>query len=98
MLYCAIVLKGQKKITGSYFFILEIKSFIRCCHRVCLCVQSSQEEQLKQKLLEEQFALLQGTVSEAESIIQDAVAKLDDPLHVRCTSSPGQTPALSFQI
>uniref|UniRef100_A0A671UVB3 Huntingtin-interacting protein 1-related protein n=1 Tax=Sparus aurata TaxID=8175 RepID=A0A671UVB3_SPAAU len=50
--------------------------------------KSSQEEQLKQKLLEEQFALLQGTVAEAENIIQDAVAKLDDPLHVRCTSSP----------
>lgn len=50
--------------------------------------KSSQEEQLKQKLLEEQFALLQGTVSEAENIIQDAVAKIDDPLHIRCTSSP----------
>uniref|UniRef100_A0A8C4GJZ3 Huntingtin-interacting protein 1-related protein n=1 Tax=Dicentrarchus labrax TaxID=13489 RepID=A0A8C4GJZ3_DICLA len=50
--------------------------------------KSSQEEQLKQKLLEEQFALLQGTVAEAENIIQDAVAKLDDPLHIRCTSSP----------
>ncbi|KAM4617052.1 huntingtin interacting protein 1 related b isoform 2-T2 [Polymixia lowei] len=48
----------------------------------------SREEQLKQKLLEEQFVLLQGTVTEAENIIQDAVAKLDDPLHVRCTSSP----------
>ncbi|XP_019907987.2 huntingtin interacting protein 1 related b isoform X2 [Esox lucius] len=50
--------------------------------------KSSREEQLKQKLLDEQFTLLQGTVSEAESIIQDAVAKLDDPLHIRCTSSP----------
>ncbi|XP_033828022.1 huntingtin interacting protein 1 related b [Periophthalmus magnuspinnatus] len=50
--------------------------------------KTSQEEQLKQKLLEEQFALLQGTVSEAENIIQDAVAKIDDPLHIRCTSSP----------
>ncbi|KAK0150954.1 Huntingtin-interacting protein 1-related protein [Merluccius polli] len=50
--------------------------------------KASCEEQLKQKLLEEQFALLQGTVSEAENIIQDAVAKLDDPLHIRCTSSP----------
>ncbi|KAG5840217.1 hypothetical protein ANANG_G00186490 [Anguilla anguilla] len=48
----------------------------------------SREEQLQQKLLEEQFVLLQGTVSEAESIIQDAAAKLDDPLHIRCTSSP----------
>uniref|UniRef100_A0A7N6FG13 Huntingtin-interacting protein 1-related protein n=1 Tax=Anabas testudineus TaxID=64144 RepID=A0A7N6FG13_ANATE len=45
-------------------------------------------QRLKQKLLEEQFVLLQGTVAEAEKIIQDAVAKLDDPLHIRCTSSP----------
>ncbi|XP_034397840.1 huntingtin interacting protein 1 related b isoform X2 [Cyclopterus lumpus] len=45
-------------------------------------------EQLNRKLLEEQFALLQGTVTEAENIIQDAVAKLEDPLHIRCTSSP----------
>uniref|UniRef100_A0A3Q1ANJ4 I/LWEQ domain-containing protein n=1 Tax=Amphiprion ocellaris TaxID=80972 RepID=A0A3Q1ANJ4_AMPOC len=43
---------------------------------------------MKQKLLEEQFALLQGTITEAESIIQDAAAKVDDPLHIRCTSSP----------
>ncbi|KAM9392582.1 huntingtin interacting protein 1 related b [Pholidichthys leucotaenia] len=50
--------------------------------------KASQEEQMKQKLLEEQFALLQGTITEAENIIQDAVAKLDDPLHIRCTSSP----------
>lgn len=44
---------------------------------------------MQQKLLDEQFALLQGTVTEAEIIIQDAVAKVEDPLHIRCTSSPG---------
>lgn len=49
---------------------------------------------MKQKLLEEQFALLQGTITEAETIIQDAIAKLDDPLHIRCTSSPGSIPVL----
>ncbi|KAJ8286254.1 hypothetical protein GJAV_G00036330 [Gymnothorax javanicus] len=48
----------------------------------------SREEQLQRKLLEEQFVLLQSSVTEAEGIIQDAVAKLDDPLHIRCTSSP----------
>uniref|UniRef100_A0AAY4E1V2 I/LWEQ domain-containing protein n=1 Tax=Denticeps clupeoides TaxID=299321 RepID=A0AAY4E1V2_9TELE len=46
------------------------------------------EQQLQQKLLEEQFSLLLGAVSEAENIVQDAAAKLDDPLHIRCTSSP----------
>ncbi|XP_047447819.1 huntingtin interacting protein 1 related b isoform X2 [Mugil cephalus] len=50
--------------------------------------KTSQEQQMKAKLLEEQFSLLQGTITEAENIIQDAVAKLDDPLHIRCTSSP----------
>lgn len=50
--------------------------------------KTSVEEQMKKKLLDEQFALLQGTIAEAENIIQDAVAKLDDPLHIRCTSSP----------
>lgn len=49
---------------------------------------------MKQKLLEEQFALLEGTITEAETIIQDAIAKLDDPLHIRCTSSPGPIPVL----
>lgn len=46
------------------------------------------EQKLYQKMLEDQFKIIQGTVKEAENIIQDAVAKLDDPLHIRCTSSP----------
>lgn len=51
--------------------------------------QSNQEQSLQQKLLDEQFSILQETVREAEDILRDAVSKLDDPLHVRCTSSPG---------
>lgn len=54
-----------------------------------MCLQLSHEEQLQQKLLDEQFTLLQATVAEAENIIQDAVATLDDPLHISCSSSPG---------
>uniref|UniRef100_A0A3B4WXG4 Huntingtin interacting protein 1 related n=1 Tax=Seriola lalandi dorsalis TaxID=1841481 RepID=A0A3B4WXG4_SERLL len=46
------------------------------------------QQQLSQKLQEEQFCLLQCAVVEAEGIILDAVAKLDDPIHVRCISSP----------
>uniref|UniRef100_A0A665U8X8 Huntingtin interacting protein 1 related n=1 Tax=Echeneis naucrates TaxID=173247 RepID=A0A665U8X8_ECHNA len=44
--------------------------------------------ELAQKLQDEQFSLLQCAVVEAEGIILDAVAKLDDPVHVRCISSP----------
>ncbi|XP_057177354.1 huntingtin-interacting protein 1-related protein [Triplophysa rosa] len=43
---------------------------------------------LKQKLQDEQFSLLQCAVVEAEGIVLDAVAKLDDPVHVRCISTP----------
>lgn len=37
--------------------------------------------------------MLRATAAEAERILQDAVGKLDDPLHLRCTSSPGRAPA-----
>ncbi|XP_068100310.1 huntingtin-interacting protein 1-related protein [Hyperolius riggenbachi] len=50
--------------------------------------KTAEEQKLYQKMLEDQFNIIQGTVREAENIIQDAVAKLDDPLHIRCTSSP----------
>ncbi|XP_064424043.1 huntingtin-interacting protein 1-related protein [Latimeria chalumnae] len=50
--------------------------------------KTNQEQIFQQKYLDEQFNLLQGTVKETESIIQDALAKLDDPLHIRCISSP----------
>ncbi|XP_044786190.1 huntingtin-interacting protein 1-related protein isoform X3 [Bubalus bubalis] len=53
-----------------------------------LADKESQEQGLQQRLLDEQFAMLRATAAEAERILQDAVGKLDDPLHLRCTSSP----------
>ncbi|KAI1233139.1 hypothetical protein IHE44_0006335, partial [Lamprotornis superbus] len=53
-----------------------------------LLEKSNQEQSLQQKLLEDQFGVLQETVREAQDILRDAMAKLDDPLHLRCTSSP----------
>uniref|UniRef100_A0A8C8IXA4 I/LWEQ domain-containing protein n=1 Tax=Oncorhynchus tshawytscha TaxID=74940 RepID=A0A8C8IXA4_ONCTS len=50
--------------------------------------RASREGELTRKLQEEQFCLLQCVVVEAEGIILDAVSKLDDPIHVRCTCSP----------
>ncbi|TRY81501.1 hypothetical protein DNTS_025309 [Danionella cerebrum] len=47
-----------------------------------------EKAQWSQKLQDEQFSLLQCAVVEAEGIVLDAVAKVDDPLHVRCISSP----------
>lgn len=56
---------------------------------MCVCVQLSRESELQQKLQEEQFCLLQCAVVEAEGIILDALAKVDDPMHVRCICTPG---------
>ncbi|XP_069413846.1 huntingtin-interacting protein 1-related protein [Ovis canadensis] len=53
-----------------------------------LADKESQEQGLQQRLLDEQFAMLRATAVEARRILQDAVGKLDDPLHLRCTSSP----------
>ncbi|XP_074177780.1 huntingtin-interacting protein 1-related protein [Rhinolophus sinicus] len=53
-----------------------------------LADKESQEQGLQQRLLDEQFAVVRCTAAEAERILQDAVGKLDDPLHLRCTSSP----------
>lgn len=50
--------------------------------------QAYRESELTQKLQNEQFCLLQCAVVEAEGIILDALAKVDDPIHVRCISSP----------
>ncbi|KAG8456061.1 hypothetical protein GDO86_002022 [Hymenochirus boettgeri] len=50
--------------------------------------KATNEQKLYQKMLEDQFNIIQGSVREAENIIQDAIVRLDDPLHIRCTSSP----------
>uniref|UniRef100_A0A3Q4B3S5 ENTH domain-containing protein n=1 Tax=Mola mola TaxID=94237 RepID=A0A3Q4B3S5_MOLML len=55
---------------------------------LCVLHQVYREGELAQKLQDEQFSLLQCAVVEAEGIILDAAAKVDDPIHVRCISSP----------
>ncbi|KAK7895499.1 hypothetical protein WMY93_020824 [Mugilogobius chulae] len=50
--------------------------------------QAYREGELSKKLQDEQFCLLQCAVVEAEGIILDALAKVDDPIHLRCVSSP----------
>ncbi|KAL8198693.1 UNVERIFIED_CONTAM: histidine permease [Gekko kuhli] len=44
-------------------------------------------QDLQQQLLDKQFALLQCAVGEAEQMVQDALNRLDDPVHISCTSS-----------
>ncbi|NXP35555.1 HIP1 protein, partial [Leiothrix lutea] len=45
------------------------------------------EQALQQRLAEEQLSLLQGTVHEAKRMVQDSLARMEDPAHVSCTGS-----------
>ncbi|RLV97980.1 hypothetical protein DV515_00011251 [Chloebia gouldiae] len=49
--------------------------------------QESKERVLQKRLAEEQLSLLQGTTHEAERMVQDALARMEDPAHISCTGS-----------
>ncbi|XP_077643585.1 huntingtin-interacting protein 1 isoform X4 [Lonchura striata] len=49
--------------------------------------KESTERVLQQCLAEEQLSLLQGTTHEAERMVQDALARMEDPAHISCTGS-----------
>uniref|UniRef100_A0A8C1KSS3 Huntingtin interacting protein 1 related a n=1 Tax=Cyprinus carpio TaxID=7962 RepID=A0A8C1KSS3_CYPCA len=80
-------LRAQTAVAASIQATVE-----DCLLRVSISVFSVQlsldSGLLQQKLQDEQFSLLQCAVVEAEGIVLDAVAKVDDPLHVRCISTP----------
>lgn len=58
-----------------------------------LAQQESTERALQQRLAEEQLSLLQSTTREAERMVQDALARMEDPAHISCTGSAGDAPA-----
>uniref|UniRef100_A0A3B3U5P3 Huntingtin-interacting protein 1-related protein n=1 Tax=Poecilia latipinna TaxID=48699 RepID=A0A3B3U5P3_9TELE len=49
--------------------------------------QESREQALESQLVAARWSSLQGAVEEAERIIQDSLAQIDDPAHISCTSS-----------
>uniref|UniRef100_A0A8C4E1Y2 Huntingtin-interacting protein 1-related protein n=1 Tax=Dicentrarchus labrax TaxID=13489 RepID=A0A8C4E1Y2_DICLA len=49
--------------------------------------QESREQALESQLVAARWSSLQGAVEEAEKIIQDSLAQIDDPAHISCTSS-----------
>uniref|UniRef100_A0A673ZYX7 Huntingtin-interacting protein 1-related protein n=1 Tax=Salmo trutta TaxID=8032 RepID=A0A673ZYX7_SALTR len=50
-------------------------------------VRASREQALESQLVAARWSALQGAVEEAERIVQDSLAQLDDPAHISCTSS-----------
>nr|XP_033487078.1 huntingtin-interacting protein 1 isoform X3 [Epinephelus lanceolatus] len=49
--------------------------------------KESREQELESQLVAARWSSLQGAVEEAEKIIQDSLAQIDDPAHISCTSS-----------
>ncbi|XP_064830632.1 huntingtin-interacting protein 1-like isoform X1 [Oncorhynchus masou masou] len=49
--------------------------------------KESREQALESQLVAARWSTLQGAVEEAERIVQDSLAQLDDPAHISCTSS-----------
>ncbi|XP_032368078.1 huntingtin-interacting protein 1 isoform X1 [Etheostoma spectabile] len=49
--------------------------------------KESREQSLESQLVTARWSSLQGAVEEAEKIIQDSLAQIDDPVHISCTSS-----------
>ncbi|XP_062417102.1 huntingtin-interacting protein 1 isoform X2 [Pungitius pungitius] len=49
--------------------------------------KESREQALESQLVSARWSSLQGAVEEAEMIIQDSLAQIDDPAHISCTSS-----------
>ncbi|RXM94104.1 Huntingtin-interacting protein 1 [Acipenser ruthenus] len=49
--------------------------------------EESREQALERQLAAERLALLRSSVEEGERIIQDALARLEHPAHIGCTSS-----------
>lgn len=58
-----------------------------------LAWQESREQALQQRVAKERFALVQGTAREAERMVQDALARMEDPAHIGCTGSAGEFPS-----
>ncbi|NXD41254.1 HIP1 protein, partial [Copsychus sechellarum] len=49
--------------------------------------KESTEQALQELLAKEQLSLLQGTMHEAKRMVQDALARMEDPAHISCTGS-----------
>uniref|UniRef100_A0A674NS57 Huntingtin interacting protein 1 n=1 Tax=Takifugu rubripes TaxID=31033 RepID=A0A674NS57_TAKRU len=62
------------------------KSELMCC-----CPQESREQALESQVEEARRSCLQGALEEAQKMVQDALAQIDDPAHISCTSSAGKT-------
>uniref|UniRef100_A0A4W3H9X6 Huntingtin interacting protein 1 related b n=1 Tax=Callorhinchus milii TaxID=7868 RepID=A0A4W3H9X6_CALMI len=82
----ALGLKSSQTLCSVFTTFLLIPNHSPPCAPVGL--QGESQRRREQRLTAEQWELVCGSAREAQAIVQDALATLSDPLHVRCTSSP----------
>uniref|UniRef100_A0A8C7U1D8 Huntingtin-interacting protein 1-related protein n=1 Tax=Oncorhynchus mykiss TaxID=8022 RepID=A0A8C7U1D8_ONCMY len=65
----------------------KVKAAQEAAERRVRARHTLREQALESQLVAARWSTLQGAVEEAERIVQDSLAQLDDPAHISCTSS-----------
>uniref|UniRef100_A0A3B4X949 Huntingtin-interacting protein 1-related protein n=1 Tax=Seriola lalandi dorsalis TaxID=1841481 RepID=A0A3B4X949_SERLL len=84
-----LVIQGEELERVQSSLATEIESGVKTAEALQnqLNEKESREQALESQLVAARWSSLQGAVEEAERIIQDSLAQIDDPAHISCTSS-----------
>uniref|UniRef100_A0AAQ4NX89 I/LWEQ domain-containing protein n=1 Tax=Gasterosteus aculeatus aculeatus TaxID=481459 RepID=A0AAQ4NX89_GASAC len=85
LVQCVSKVEAELAVRGEELQRVQIQPCVCVC--VCARPQESREQALESQLVSARWSSLQGAVEEAEKIIQDSLAQIDDPAHISCTSS-----------
>nr|XP_043887661.1 huntingtin-interacting protein 1 isoform X1 [Solea senegalensis] len=84
-----LVAQGQELERVQSSLVTERESGVKTAESLQnqLNEKESREQTLESQLVAARWSSLQGAVEEAEKIIRDSLAQIDDPAHISCTSS-----------
>lgn len=67
---------------------INLASSLSSTH-LCVSVQESREQALESEIASVRWAALRAALEEADRVVQDSLAQLDELAHISCTSSAG---------
>uniref|UniRef100_A0A1A7YNZ1 Huntingtin-interacting protein 1 n=1 Tax=Iconisemion striatum TaxID=60296 RepID=A0A1A7YNZ1_9TELE len=84
-----LALQGEELQRVQTFLATERESGVKTAESLQnqLNEKESREQALESQLVAARWSSLQAAVEEAQRIIQDSLAQIDDPAHISCTSS-----------
>uniref|UniRef100_H3C8Z1 Huntingtin-interacting protein 1-related protein n=1 Tax=Tetraodon nigroviridis TaxID=99883 RepID=H3C8Z1_TETNG len=85
----AVEAEGQELQRAQSQLVTERESRVKTAEALQnqLNEKESREQALETQMEEARWSCLYGAVEEAQKMIQDALAQIDDPVHISCTSS-----------